>query len=48
MLCAIWHHLHNFKKVKNTHEGMLLLVKMQASKRLNDELLDLSYYSNVA
>ena len=30
MLCAIWHHLYNLKKVKNTHGGVLLLVKLQA------------------
>ena len=30
MCCAIWHHLYNFKNVKNTHEGVLLLVKLQA------------------
>ena len=29
MRCAIWHHLYNFKNVKNTHEGVLLLVKLQ-------------------
>ena len=22
MLCAIWYHLYNFKKVKNTHGGV--------------------------
>ena len=26
-LCAIWCHLYNFKKVKNTHKGVLYLVK---------------------
>ena len=31
MLCAIWYHLHNLKNVKNTHAGVLLLVKLQAS-----------------
>ena len=30
MLCAIWYHLYNLKNVKNTHGGMLLLVKLQA------------------
>ena len=24
--CAIWYHLYNFKKVKYTHEGVLLLL----------------------
>ena len=30
MLCAIWYHLYNLKNVKNTHEGVLLSVKLQA------------------
>ena len=29
---AIWYHLYTFKKVKNTHGGVLLLVKLQALK----------------
>ena len=29
-LCTIWYPLHNFKKVKNTHGGVLLLVKLLA------------------
>ena len=29
MRCTIWYHLHNFKNVKNTHGGVLLLVKLQ-------------------
>ena len=28
-LCAIWYHLCDLKNVKNTHEGMVLLVKLQ-------------------
>ena len=28
---VIWYHLHNLKNVKNTHGGVLLLVKLQAS-----------------
>ena len=28
--CAIWYHLYNLKHVKNTHEGVLILVKLQA------------------
>ena len=28
MSCAIWHRLCNFKNVKNTHGGVLLLVKL--------------------
>ena len=31
MFCAIWYHLYNLKNVKNTHRGVLLLIKMQAS-----------------
>ena len=30
MRCAIWYHLYILKKVKNTHVGVLLLVKLQA------------------
>ena len=29
MFYAIRYHLHNFKKVKNTHGGVLLLVRLQ-------------------
>ena len=29
MFCAIWYHLYNLKNVKNTHGGVLLLVKLQ-------------------
>ena len=29
MRCAIWYHLYNFKNVKNTHGGVLILVKLQ-------------------
>ena len=35
MRCAIWYHLYILKKVKNTHVGVLLLVKLQA-KSLHD------------
>ena len=28
MLCAIWYHLRNLKNVKNTHGGVLFLVKL--------------------
>ena len=34
MLCAIWYHLHNFKVAKNTHGDVLLLVKLQAEKKV--------------
>ena len=30
MLCAILYYLYNLKNIKNTHGGMLLLVKLQA------------------
>ena len=30
MRCAIWYHLYNLRNMKNTHEGVLLLVKLQA------------------
>ena len=30
MRCAIWYNLHNLKNVKNTHGGVLILVKLQA------------------
>ena len=30
MLCVIWYHVYNLKIVKNTHKGVLLLVKWQA------------------
>ena len=29
MLSMIWYHLYNLKRVKNTHGGALLLVKLQ-------------------
>ena len=31
MLCVIWNHLYNFKNVKSTHGGVLLLVKFKAT-----------------
>ena len=27
--CVIWYHLYNFRNVKNTHGGVLLLAKLQ-------------------
>ena len=30
MRCAIWHYLYNLKNVTNTHEGVLILLKLQA------------------
>ena len=29
--CAIWYYSYNLKNVKNTHGGVLILVKLQAS-----------------
>ena len=29
MRCVIWYHLYNLKNVKNTHGGVLILVKLQ-------------------
>ena len=29
--CAIWYDLYNLKNMKNTHGGVLILVKLQAS-----------------
>ena len=31
MPCAIWYHLYDLKNVRNTHGGVLILVKLQAS-----------------
>ena len=33
MLCVIWYRLCNFKNVKNTHGGVLLLKTLQASAK---------------
>ena len=30
MRWGIWYYLYNLKKVENTHEGVLILVKLQA------------------
>ena len=30
MRCAIWHHPYNLKSMKNTHGGVLILVRLQA------------------
>ena len=37
-LCAIWYYLYNLKNVKNTHEGVLLLVKLQTFGCFSDFL----------
>ena len=36
MRCAIWYHLYNLKNVKNTHGGVLILVKLQAEATCNN------------
>ena len=30
MRCAIWYHFYSLKNMKNTHGGVLILVKLQA------------------
>ena len=39
MLCSIWYYLYNLKNVKNTHGGVLLLVKLQASVVFNASVI---------
>ena len=34
--CSIWYHSYNLENVKNTHEGVLLLVKLQAKAWLSE------------
>ena len=43
ILCAIWYHLYNFKKVKNNEGGVLLLVKLQAEVCVNGTNLHKTY-----
>ena len=38
--CAIWYHLRNLKNVRNTHGGLLLLVKLQALARFSENRKD--------
>ena len=42
MLCAIWYHLYNLKNVKNTHGGVLPLVKLQAAVFKVSEIYEVS------
>ena len=35
MVCAIWCHFYISKNMKNTHGGVLLLIKLQAKVFLN-------------
>ena len=32
MRCGIWYHFYNLQNVKNTHGGVLILVKLQGLK----------------
>ena len=46
MLCPIWYHLYNYKDVKNTHGGVLLLVKLKAKRKilaLRSYIVDLNF-----
>ena len=47
MRCAIWYNLYNLNNVKNTHGGVLLLVKLQAKsityKKLNITRMELDF-----
>ena len=38
MRCAIWYYLYNFKNVKNTHGGVLILVQLQAELKAKCKL----------
>ena len=42
-LCTICYHLHNLKNVKNTHGGVLLLVKLQVPKTVKNHI----FYFNI-
>ena len=46
MLCTIWYHSFNFKNVKNTHEGDIFLVKLQASTCNFTKIITLSFTSH--
>ena len=46
MLCPIWYHLYNYKDVKNTHGGVLLLVKLKPKRKilaLRSHIVDLNF-----
>ena len=42
MFCVIWYRLYNLKNVKNTHGGVLLLVKLQA-EAVSHMVQDITY-----
>ena len=46
VLCAIWYHSYNLKNVKNTHGGVLLLVKLQVAPHLRTVYLNLQHHGN--
>ena len=47
MLCAIWCHMYNLKKVKNTHGGVLLLAKLSPSGfNFNKRMTSLECFSS--
>ena len=41
MRCAVWYHLYKLKNVKNTHGGVSILVKLEASSLKPATLLKL-------
>ena len=46
MLYPIWYHLYNYKDVKNTHGGVLLLVKLKTKRKilaLRSSIVDLNF-----
>ena len=51
MHCAFWYHLYNLKNMKNTHAGVLLLVKLKAGtksrKTSHSYLCDLLFIFNL-
>ena len=40
MVCAIWYHLHNFKKLRKTHGGVL----QEMSIDINIEISEVDHY----
>ena len=47
ILCTIWYRAYNFKNVKNTHEGVLILVKLQAYFTKSDTRLIVHHISKL-
>ena len=46
--CAIWYHLYYLKNVKNTHGGLLLLVKLEAKAWVFSTFLKLHKWYQIA